>query len=89
MKFCFKVDRFDTFLGKFLAGDDSYKDVWTVCKTVFIFSHGQSFTERGFSVNKEVVDYNMEEKSLTSQRLVYDAIHDGNAKLTNVKSHPH
>ena len=78
LKFCFKVDRLDTFLGKFLAGDDSYKDVWTVCKTVFIFSHGQSFTERGFSVNKEVVDYNMEEKSLTSQRLVYDAIHNGN-----------
>ena len=25
----------------------------------------------------------MEEKSLTSQRLVYDAIHDGNAKLTH------
>ena len=88
LKFCFKVDRLDTFLGKFLAGDDSYKDVWTVCKTVFIFSHGQSFTERGFSVNKEVVDYNMEEKSLTSQRLVYDAIHDGNAKLTDFQITP-
>ena len=39
-KFCFEVDQLDTFLGKCLAGDDSYKDVWTVCKTVFIFSHG-------------------------------------------------
>ena len=88
LKFCFKVDRLDTFLGKFLAGYDSYKDVWTVCKTVFIFSHGQSFTERGFSVNKEVVDYNMEEKSLTSQSLVYNAIHDGNAKLTDFQITP-
>ena len=87
-KFCFKVDQLDTFLGKFLAGDDSYKDVWTVCKTVFIFSHRQSFTERGFSVNKEVVNYNMEEKSLTSQRLVYDAIHDGNAMLTDFQITP-
>ena len=34
-------------------------------------------------MNKKVVDYNMEEKSLTSQRLVYDAIHNGNAKLTD------
>ena len=76
LKFSFKVDRLDTFLGKFLAADDLYKDAWTVCKTVFIFSHGQSFTETGFPVNKEVVNYNMEEKSLTSQRLVYDAIHD-------------
>ena len=87
LKFCFKVDRLDTF-GKFLTGDDSYKDVWTVCKTVFIFSHGQSFTETGFSVNKEGVDYNMEEKSLTSQRLVYDAIHDVNAKLTDFQITP-
>ena len=88
LKFCFKVDRLDTFLGKFLAGGDSYKDVWTVCKTVFMFSRGQSFTETGFSVNKEVVDYNMEEKSLISQRLVYDAIHDGNAKLTDFQITP-
>ena len=77
LKFCFKVDQLYTFFGKFL-GHDSYNDVWTICKTVFIFSHGQSFTEREFSVNKEVVDYNLEEKSLTSQRLVYDAIHNGN-----------
>ena len=87
-KFCFKVDRLDTFLGKFLPGDDSHKDLWVVCKTVFSFSHGQSFTERGFSVNKEVVYYNMEEKSLTSQRLVYDTIHDGNAKLTDFQITP-
>ena len=31
---------------------------------------------------------NMEEKSLTSQRLVYDAIHDGNAKLTDFQITP-
>ena len=88
LKFCFKVDLRDTFLGKFLTGDDCYKDVWTVLNTVFIFSHGQSFTQRGFSVNKEVVNYNMEEKSLTSQRLVYDAIHNGNAKLTDFQITP-
>ena len=56
--------------------------------TVFIFSSGQSFTKRGFSVNKKVVDYNMEEKSLTSQRLLYDAIHNGNPKLTDFQIIP-
>ena len=55
---------------------------------LYFFSHGQSFTVRGFSVNKEVVNYNMEEKSLTSQRLVYDAVHDGNAKLTDFQITP-
>ena len=88
LKFCFEVDQLYFFLGKFL-GDDSYNDVWTICKAVFIFSLGQSFTGRGFSVKKEVVDYNMEEKSLKSQRLVYDTTHNGNAKLTDFKSHLH
>ena len=87
LKFCFKVDQLYTFFGKFL-GHDSYNDVWTICKTVFIFSHGQSFTGRGFSVNKEIVDYNMEEKSLKSQRLVYDTINNGNAKLTDFQITP-
>ena len=87
LKFCFKVDQLYTFFGKFL-GHDSYNDVWTICKTVFIFSHGQSFTGRGFSVNKEIVDYNMEEKSLKSQRLVHDTINNGNAKLTDFQITP-
>ena len=87
LKFCFKVDQLYTFFGK-LLGHDSYNDVWTICKTVFIFSHGQSFTGRGFSVNKEIVDYNMEEKSLKSQRLVYDTINNGNAKLTDFQITP-
>ena len=36
--------------------------------------HGQSFTERGFSVSKEVIGHNMKEKSITSQRTVHDDI---------------
>ena len=39
-------------------------------------------------MNQEGVNYNMEEKSLTSQRLVYDAIHDGNAKLIDFQITP-
>ena len=36
------------------------------------FSHGQSFVERGFSVNKLTIDDNMQNKSIVSQRLIYD-----------------
>ena len=39
-------------------------------------------------MNKEIVDYNMEEKSLKSQRLVYDTINNGNAKLTDFQITP-
>ena len=31
-----------------------------------------SFMERGFSVNKEITDVNMQEDTLISQQLVYD-----------------
>ena len=37
-------------------------------------SHSHSFTERGFSINKEVVDDNMKGKSLISQQILYDTI---------------
>ena len=59
-------------------------------KIVFILSHGQlySFTERGFSINSEVIDHNMQEKSLTSQRLVYDAIHNGSSQLSDFQITP-
>ena len=50
------------------------KKLCTVFKVIFILSHGQSFTERGFSIKKEVVDDNMKKKSLISQRTVYDTI---------------
>ena len=49
-----------------------YENVWYVCKIVMILSHGQSSTERGFSINKELLGNNLQEKSLISQRLIYD-----------------
>ena len=54
LKFKFKEDHLDKFLGLYVAGEDQFKDFWCVCKLVFILSHGQSNVERGFSVNKEV-----------------------------------
>ena len=78
LKFSFKKDRLDVFFASFLTENDSYNSVWAICKMVFILSHGQSFTERGFSINhRGVIDRNMQEKSLTLQRLVYDAVHNG------------
>lgn len=39
---------------------------------LLILSHGQANVERGFSVNKEVFADNMEERSITSQRIMLD-----------------
>ena len=88
LKFSFKKDRLDVFFAPFLTENDSYNSVWAICKMVFILSHGQSFTERGFSINRGVIDRNMQEKSLTLQRLVYDAVHNGGSQLSDFQITP-
>ena len=42
-----------------------------------------SFTERGFKVNKLTSDVNMEEESLIVQRLIYDAMNSADADAVN------
>ena len=61
----------DVFLGKYFSGKE---DLWRVCKSIFALSLGQSFIERGFSINKKLVDTNMKEKSLISQLIIHDKI---------------
>ena len=46
-----------------------------------ILSHGQSFIERGFSINKEISDNNLQEKSLISQRFIYEHFTSENVVL--------
>ena len=74
LKFDYKKDRLDEFIWPFLMRLSDNKELCTVCKVIFVLSHDQSFTKRGFSINKEVFDDNMQEKSLISQTIVYDTI---------------
>ena len=48
-------------------------------KLIFIVTHGQSFYEQGFSINKLMSDVNMEEELLIAQRVIYDAMDSDNA----------
>ena len=52
-----------------------------ICKIIFVLSHGQSDVERGFSVNKEILQDNLQEKYLISQRLIHNTIHSAEQKL--------
>ena len=79
--FKFKEDHLDKFLDLYVVGEDQFKDFWCVCKLVFILSHGQSNVERGFSVNKEVLQHNLEHKSLVLQRIIYDTLQSNGSKL--------
>ena len=82
LSFYFKEDGLDVFFPPFLAENESYNNLWAICKIIFILSHGQSLTEKGFSINCKVIEHNIQEKSLTPQRLVYDAIRNGGSQLS-------
>ena len=53
-----------------------------MCKLICVLSHGQSFIEHGFSVNKELVDKNMKEKSLVAQHIIHDKIVSKGGKVS-------
>ena len=72
LQFNYLNDCLDYFLCVYLADEKKYENLFYVCKIVMILSRGQSSSERGFSVNKEILDNNLQERSLISQRLVYD-----------------
>ena len=57
-----------------LLSEKSHTELSVVIKIICIISHWQSFTERGFSINKEINDCNMLEESLICQRIDYDAL---------------
>lgn len=88
LKFDFKKDRLDEFIWPFPMKLKDSNELCTVCKVLFVLSHGQSFTERGFSINKAVLDYNMLEKSLISQRIVYDTIQVHEGKVLKLEITP-
>ena len=75
-------------LAPFLTENDSYNNIWTTCKIVFILSHGQNFTEKGFSINRELIDHNIKKKLFTLQRPAYGAIHNGGSQLSDFQITP-
>ena len=73
LNFGFKKYRLNAFLYKNLTSY-SYKDLWHICKLIFVMSNGQSNVERGFYLNKEVLQDNLQVKSLIPQGLIYDTL---------------
>ena len=74
VKFDYKKHCLGDIIWPFLMRLSDNKELCTMCKVIFVLSHGQSFTERGFSIDKEVVGDNMKGRHLISQRIVYDTL---------------
>lgn len=69
-----RSQRLDSFFAGVLHDNDSFATLWKVVKMVLVLSHGQADVERGFSVNKDVVAFNMDADTICAYRKVYDAV---------------
>ncbi|CAH3185153.1 unnamed protein product [Porites lobata] len=66
-------DRVDSFLASHLKSS-KYQKLWNLVKCLLVLSHGQAGVERGFSVNKEAMQYHFKERSVVALRIIYDHI---------------
>ena len=73
---CSKVDRknerMDHFYFKNFDMDDTNRNLGIVQQLIFVLSHGQASVERGFSLNKGVLNDNMTELFIISRQVVKD-----------------
>ena len=83
LKFNYSTERVDSFFYPLVAINTDYSDLCKVMLLIFIPIHGQSFTERGFSINKLTSDDNMEDDSLIAQRFIYDAMNNAGCNAGN------
>ena len=74
LSFDMRKQQVDVFLCDFIGINPQCKDLWSIYKFILILQHGQSYTERGFSVNNNISDVNKQEDALVSQRLVYNCL---------------
>jgi hypothetical protein len=51
-----------------------YTNLWNVVQMVLLLSHGQATVERGFSINKQVVEVNQYADSLVARRRIKDHV---------------
>ena len=75
--------RLDIFYRNVLADKAECTDLLDVCQMVLVLSHGNAEAERGFSVNKHILQDNMKERSMVAQRVVHQAISKA-GKFTNI-----
>ena len=71
-KTCKVKDRLDKFYFSTVGEIETYPKFCRVVKLVLILFHGQASVEREFNVNENMLQPNLQEKSLTSQRIIYD-----------------
>ena len=67
-------NRLDVLFHEIIGRKPEYNELWKFCKLIFTLSHGQSAIERGFSINKNVIETNMMEKTIIAERMICDSV---------------
>ena len=84
LNFKMKSGGVDVFL-MYLLTEKSHADPSVVIKIVCIIYPGQSFKERGFSINNKVNDCNRLDESLICQRVVSDALQECDKEIYEIE----
>ena len=58
----------------FLANSEDHAQLWLVMKQLLLLSHGQVSVERGFSVNRQVDDDNLEADTFCCRCIICDTV---------------
>ena len=75
-----ETDWLDEFFRRCIGSKDQFKSLRKLFQIVLILSHGQAQMERGFTINKQLLDDNMCSETLVAQRIVHDHMLSHNIK---------
>lgn len=67
-------DRLDVLFDSLLAEQQKSNNLLLIIKMVLTTFHANAAVERGFSINKECLEPNLQEMSIRSLRIVYDSL---------------
>ena len=63
-------------------GIQKYKDLSYVVKIILTLNHDQASVERGFSINKSLVQVNMKEETIVAKKIIRDYMSVNSLKPT-------
>ena len=82
--FDFNTSRLDVFFMRFLKDNNYYKSLTKIIKIIMMLSDGQSEGERGFSIDENALDDNMQMETIVAQGKVNAYIRKNNFQPHNM-----
>ena len=52
------------------AGKDMYRKLWNVIRMLLVLSHGRATVERGFSINRQTEEVNLQSECFVAKRIM-------------------